>query len=41
MIANGVPVSFDIAALLALGGIVLGAYAAIWALPHIIALFRR
>lgn len=40
MIANGVPVSFDIALLFTLGGIVLGGYAAIWSLPRIVSLFR-
>ena len=40
MIANGVPISFDIASVIALGMIVLGAYAAIWAVPRIISLFR-
>ncbi len=40
MIANGVPVSFDVAAVFALGGIVLGGYALIWAVPRVIAHFR-
>ena len=40
MIANGVPVSFDISAVFALGAIVLGGYALIWAIPRVIALFR-
>ena len=40
MIANGVSVTFDIASVIALGMIVLGGYAAVWAIPRVIALFR-
>lgn len=40
MIANGVSVSFAIADIFVLGLIVLGGYAAIWALPRILSLFR-
>lgn len=40
MFANGVPVSFDFVTALALGGVVMGAYAAVWAIPHIIKFFR-
>jgi hypothetical protein len=41
MIANGVLVSFDIAYVIALGGVVLGGYAAVWVVPHLIKLFRN
>jgi len=40
MIANGVLVSFDLVTAFAIGGIVAGAYAAVWAIPRIINYFR-
>lgn len=40
MIANGVPVSFALSELFILGGIVLGGYAAVWAIPRLLQLFR-
>jgi hypothetical protein len=39
MIANGVSVTFDFAFILAVFGIVIGGYAALWALPRIKSLF--
>ena len=40
MIANGVSVSFAISDLFILAGIVLAGYAAVWAVPRLIDLFR-
>lgn len=40
LIANGVQVSFALSELFALGAIVLGGYAAIWAVPRVLRLYR-
>lgn len=40
MTCSGVPVSIDLASVLALAAIVLAGYASIWGVPRILGIFR-